>query len=211
MAIENLKLHDQPLITSVPDDYRVAFGNSSIKTGCNNITFLVLYSLINDIVINGIYGNGLQIDDSEYLYFAASQTDDTVNDVRISNDSDFFLVESCTVASGTKGGGTWVPVFPSKLTENYGIIGDGADKPVEIFVNDVISATGTLISGQCTLIDSRINSTSIVLLTPSITGTLTGTLKYDNSTSGRSVITSRNASNAIVSTDTVTFSYLIYL
>lgn len=49
---------------------------------------------------------------SGYLYLnEASITADTVNDVRIYNTGGTFTVQKCTVASGTKNGGTWATIF----------------------------------------------------------------------------------------------------
>ena len=48
-----------------------------------------------------------KVDDSEYQYFAASLTADTVGDWRQYGDADGFYTQQCTVASDTKGEGTW--------------------------------------------------------------------------------------------------------
>lgn len=51
-------------------------------------------------VIDQVIGN--------YHYQAASETQDTLNDTRYYNSSEWIYEETCTVASATKGGGTWI-------------------------------------------------------------------------------------------------------
>ena len=46
-----------------------------------------------------------------YSYQSASPTADTVNDIRTFNNAGVFTIQKCTVASATKGGGTWVTTF----------------------------------------------------------------------------------------------------
>lgn len=44
-----------------------------------------------------------------YLYLqSSSENSDTVNDIRLKNNAGTFVIEKCTVANSTKGGGTWV-------------------------------------------------------------------------------------------------------
>jgi hypothetical protein len=44
-----------------------------------------------------------------YLYLqSSSENSDTVNDIRLKNNAGIFVIEKCTVANSTKGGGTWV-------------------------------------------------------------------------------------------------------
>jgi hypothetical protein len=51
------------------------------------------------------------INTTAYLYLAASETADTVNDWRMYGDSAGLYVQFCTVANAVKGSGTWVTKF----------------------------------------------------------------------------------------------------
>lgn len=48
---------------------------------------------------------------AKYNYLDTSATADTLNDIRISNQSGVFTVEKCTVANATKGAGTWTTIL----------------------------------------------------------------------------------------------------
>ena len=145
----------------------------------------------------------------KWLYYS-STTGDTIGDVRIRGENSTFIVQACTVTGSTKNSGTWSDIWPYKLTQNYAIIGNSNNRPSEIATITVLAGTGTLINGQCTIIDTNITTTSIVLVTPSITGNLTGQLRV-SPLNGSVVVYSKDTSNNTILTDTVTFNYIIYI
>ena len=60
--------------------------------------------------VNGTsnFADNMNILSTKNQYLAASPTADTVNDIRVRNDSGVLKTERCTVANATKGAGTWV-------------------------------------------------------------------------------------------------------
>lgn len=60
--------------------------------------------------VNGTsnFADNMNILSTKNQYLAASTTSDTVNDIRVRNDSGVLKTERCTVANATKGAGTWV-------------------------------------------------------------------------------------------------------
>jgi hypothetical protein len=83
---------------------RLTFGSTEFFY-VNNTNFL--YN--NENVVTDVNGGGdLNIGINNYFYIATSKTEDTVDDIRLSASLGLLKVEKCTVASGTKGGGTWI-------------------------------------------------------------------------------------------------------
>ena len=53
------------------------------------------------------FSEGINIITGKFGYIATSATADTINDIRIKNNSGSTTIEKCTVANATKGLGTW--------------------------------------------------------------------------------------------------------
>lgn len=95
-----------------------------------------------------------------------------------------------------------------ELLENNVWIGDELNKPVPNPVGITIIGKATLVAGTVTIEDDLITPESIVTLSPTATGTLTGNLRFEVS-QGQVIVQSRNTSNVIINTDTVTFHFNI--
>ena len=83
---------------------------------------ITVNSITDTTEIFSIYQNGnIAAIKGQYLFFGASQTTDTIGDTRQSNQSGVYKFEYCSVASATKGGGTWVSLNTQFLLTNLKI------------------------------------------------------------------------------------------
>ena len=73
-----------------------------IALSLKNLTYLMISNVGDISTLAG-----------KYQYQSASPTEDTVNDIRTFNNAGVFTIQKCTVASASKGGGTWVTTFTS--------------------------------------------------------------------------------------------------
>jgi len=55
-----------------------------------------------------LFNNSVYITKGKYILMAASETADTIGDIRIWNDSGWEVTDICTVANSTKFSGTWI-------------------------------------------------------------------------------------------------------
>ncbi|NJL78435.1 MAG: hypothetical protein HC917_05530 [Richelia sp. SM2_1_7] len=95
-----------------------------------------------------------------------------------------------------------------ELPEDNVWIGDELNRPVPNPVGITIIGTATLVAGTIIIEDDLITPESIVTLSATTTGTLTGNLRFEVS-EGQVIVQSRNSSNTIINTDTVTFHFNI--
>jgi hypothetical protein len=74
--------------------------------------------------VNGTsnFADNMNILSTKNQYLAASPTSDTVNDIRVRNDSGVLKTERCTVANATKGAGTWVDESKAEITTFENIV-----------------------------------------------------------------------------------------
>jgi len=97
--------------TTSSDGFHVGLdtnGNAIINQKEN--LYLALYTN-NTERLRYFAGGGTSERTGTYKYLDASPTADTVDDIRISNQSGTFTVEKCTVANATKGAGTWETIL----------------------------------------------------------------------------------------------------
>jgi len=97
--------------TTSSDGFHVGLdtnGNAIINQKEN--LYLALYTN-NTERLRYFAGGGTSERTGTYKYLDTSPTADTVDDIRISNQSGIFIVEKCTVANATKGAGTWVTIL----------------------------------------------------------------------------------------------------
>jgi hypothetical protein len=93
-----------------------------------------------------------------------------------------------------------------ELTEEYVWVGDVNDRSEERAVTNQIVGNEVLIAGQCTVVDTRITTNSIVLLSESTVGYTTSVPTRYTKSAGQVVFTNSDAGNASGS-----FSYIIIL
>lgn len=134
-----------------------------------------------------------------------------------------FVEEATTaeILANTDTGSTGAKLFvpPSKLSANYIsklleenkiLIGNSSGQAEAIDTQGILAGTRTLVNGSTTLIDVSITTSSVIMILPSILGRLTGILRATVN-NGNIVIESRDATNTIITGDSVTFMYLIIL
>lgn len=75
------------------------------KVGINTVP-------VTPLDVNGIaiFRDHVNIRHTKYIYLCPSPFNDTVNDIRISNNGGIYKIEKCTVANATKGSGTWTEI-----------------------------------------------------------------------------------------------------
>ena len=115
----------------------------------------------------------------------------------VNNGVDGSWVEYFRSTGGGGGGG----MDPLPLNNIY--LGDAGSNPVATPTIQLVKGQATLVAGTVTISDVNITTSSVVTVTPTTTGTLTGILKVGAPSVGSVTITST------VGTDDVTFNYHI--
>lgn len=114
------------------------FSNNDIRT-----TFGTNLSLFNNKINFNSDGDYIGLI-GRYNYQSSSLSADTVNDTRFSSSGGVITFQKCTVASGTKGGGTWVTILTNELkTINGNSIKGSGDITIASTDASVVQTSGT--------------------------------------------------------------------
>ncbi len=95
---------DSVRVSSNSAQNETAIGYAAIGSGSNTVT------LGNTSILATFLRGNVNTILNKYVYLAASETADTVNDFRMIANGTNLLTQKCTVANAAKGGGTWSTV-----------------------------------------------------------------------------------------------------